>query len=301
MKIKTATGLSAVILAFAAAQAQAQFPGRGPALPEIPLEDLPYTNNIAKNPSFEKGLEENPLEGWVLRAVNGGDAKCAFLPANSTIKPFDGKKALHLRCKSPVKFSPKIAADPDWGAFIHGANGGKGAATASVTQRFPVVPGKLYAMRFRYVGGEDFSKMEINPGPDRGYCRLTVKANWIPEKGKKFETAQTGIILQSPSPAAQISKPTTEWTTWAMPVIPSPTEVAAAAEKAKAQKKPYKPPTPKFLKAPENAAFATVTISLECLKEKVKPEVFVDKFEFAEVTLPQNPAAAAAAAAAAAK
>lgn len=290
------TALPALLLAavMAAPSAVAQFPAMrgapGAAAPQIAPQDLPYTNNIAENPGFEKGLASDPEKGWVERIKNNAEAKCAFVPPNAGFKAFEGKKALHLKIKSPVKFQPKFLNDPNWGAFVASANNGKGASLAGVSQKFPVVPGRLYALRLRW-RSEGLHKTNVDPGPDRGISQFEIDGTWLPAKGKKMEAS--GQFKAKP-----FTTDASEWTTFAMPDL-----VAAAAQAAKTKKMP----NVAFIRPPKDAAFLMLNLKLNCCAPNVKPEVWIDQFELAEIDLdelkaallPSLPAAAAQAAAAA--
>lgn len=259
---------------FAASPVFAQFPAQGfpgatfgqQAQLAVAPQDLPYTNNLVSNPGFEKGLGDDPAKGWASRIKNDAETKAATIMPNAGFQAFEGKKALHLKIKSPVKFPSKFLDDPNYGTFLQTANKGKGPNAATVLQTVPVTPGKLYALRFRWRGSE-LRKPSVDPGPERGYAQFEFKGTWVPAKGKKPET-----LPQVKMPP--IWTDSAEWKTVALP------DLAAAAMVALKTKKP---PQPAFIRAPQDVSAITLSLSLTSCTPGLKPEIWVDRFEFAEV------------------
>lgn len=263
--------------------------GQGPALPAVAVADIPYTNNVVENGSFEKGFDKDPRKGWMERESDGAEAKnVAYQPNNpSSVQPADGRKALKLGVKKPTRYSPK-QMNGDWSSFLSVP-----AVSAGVTQIVEVKPGAQYALRYQW-RGTGFYPTETMAGPNRGQMTVSVAIVWLgsnmrPIEKDKMEASefsfQQNLAL---STASAMKDSSAEWKTYAYPAIPTPEEILSKKKKI-----------PSFPTAPKTAKYARIVIGLTSKSPKEKPELWIDKFEFSEVPpvpipLPEAPEAPAA-------
>ena len=267
------------ILCAAPASALAQWFGQPPAVPAAPAapavapEDVPYTNNIVANPGFEKGFEKDSKSGWTFSGVNGVEAKFETAAPNKPVAPFEGKKSLRIFVKDAVKIPTKALKGP-WDEFKRSANDGKGSAKGSLVQLVPVRPGATYALRFRWRASGLYSHNA--PGPDRGLVHMNIRTVWCDKSGRGMWNDDSAKLC----PSEQIITDSAEWATFSWPKLTGPQELP----------RPTRNRT--LFTAPNNAAYLRIEISLECLRPKVKPEIWLDQFELAEQ--PPKPAAGAA-------
>ena len=144
--------------------------------------ELPLGPNLLKNGDFEEPLAAAPEAGWAITtAKNGGAA------AVSSVR-YSGSHSLLLQQTAPVSFTPEAFNLPDYGAFIHSANGGQGSGYTEIRQQVSVVAGHKYALRFHlrtldFPGGENKA-----PGPQRGYVSLMCWIHWDPDAGHEWVT-----------------------------------------------------------------------------------------------------------------
>ena len=106
--------------------------------------------------------KEEMDKGWyVTRAVGGSDATL------SQESPRTGHQSLLLETPIAVTFPPEQFQNPDFRAFLHSANGGKGGGEANVCQRVSVTGGHLYDFRYHF-RSEDLQTELQRPGRPRG-------------------------------------------------------------------------------------------------------------------------------------
>lgn len=135
--------------------------------------EMPLGPNLLKNGDFEQPLAATSDAGWaVTNARNGGTATVAAGVG------YSGGHALLLQQTTPIAYAADAYTLPDYGAFIHSANGGKDGGYVEIRQRVPVTGGHKYTLRFHlrtldFRGGE-----KKDPGPGHGYDALGTSVRW---------------------------------------------------------------------------------------------------------------------------
>ena len=148
---------------------------------------MPLGPNLLHNWSFEDPFVTSAQDvdkGWFIsQAVNGNDGQM------STEAPYSGHQSLLLKASAPVVFPAEAYNNPDYGAFIKSANGGKGFGEVQVRQRVKVIPGHQYSMRYQY-RSENYVPERKVPGNPRGYVAFAGRIEWVcpppsPNRGKR--------------------------------------------------------------------------------------------------------------------
>jgi hypothetical protein len=220
---------------------------------------MPLGPNLIQNGGFEEALvnsAQDMAKGWfVTRAVNGNTATL------STDSSYSGHRSLLLQAASPVVFTPEAYNNPDYGAFLSSANGGKGIGEVEVRQRVSVIPGHRYSVRFffrseNYAGGGERKAA----GRPRGYVGFAAGIAWncpppSPNRGKQTPVA-------NPFVNGSIARPIPDWYTVYNP-------------------QPSAPPSP--YTAPEGCNAADLVLDLRNASEDM-PRFYVDDVEFVDVT-----------------
>lgn len=244
----------------------AQPPGPAP-------DDWRYAGNLVQNGDFEKNLVSRPDKGWSANTWRGMDADADSCPRHGPDAAVDGKKALHFQVKKTVNYSSSELNADDWDKFRKGGkvqdgkNTEEGPPGGEVVQDVPVRPGAKYAIRFRWrSSGLYFSGA---PGRDRGEVVATFSGEWRDKRGEKIPADPA---FPGPHWRKFQRDPKEGWET-----VRDPDFDQAARNKKE----------PAVLVAPPGAAFVRLRFSFVCRREKVKPEFWVDRFEFAE--LPEAP------------
>jgi hypothetical protein len=169
---------------------------------------MPLGPNLLQNGSFEAPLvnsAQDVTRGWFVdKAVNGNNA---FISSDST---YSGHQSLQLKAVSPTVYTPDAWNNPDYGAFIKSANGGKGVGEVEVRQRVSVIAGHQYSFRFafrseNYTGGGEIRK----PGHPRGFVSFVSRIEWFcpppsPNHGKQVPVA-------GPYDTTSILRPIPDW------------------------------------------------------------------------------------------
>jgi len=137
---------------------------------------MPLGPNLLYNWSFEDPFVTSAQDmdkGWFIsQAVNGNDAQ------TSTEAAYSGHQSLLLKASVPVLFPAEAYNNPDYGAFMKSANGGKGIGDVQVRQRVKVIPGHQYSMRYQY-RSENYMPERKVPGHPRGYVAFAGRIEWI--------------------------------------------------------------------------------------------------------------------------
>jgi hypothetical protein len=215
---------------------------------------MPLGENLLRNGGFEEPLVDSKEEmdkGWfVVRAVGGSDATL------SQQSPYTGRQSLLLETPTPVTFPEEQYKNPDFRAFLHSANGGKGGGDVNVCQRVSVTGGHLYDLRYHF-RSEDMQTEMKRPGHPRGYIGFQCWIDWFclpPHRGSR-KSCGGSAHLQPTQP---------EWQTvfdfnhgWDLP---------------------------KTYTAPDDAIAANVTFHLATMAADHLPKVFVDDVEMVDVT-----------------
>ena len=247
-------------------------PGNGGAVPPASPEDVLYEANLLANPGFEKGgFERDRTKGWGVLLENGMEAKIESAAPNKPVQPFAGRKALRILVKDPAKYSSRDLLG-DWDSFAKGANGGKGPPKADLVQFVRVKPGSKYALRFRWRASGLYSAAA--PGPDRGLVNVTVRCEWN-DANLRYIQGQSSTM---PNEAAALPGDSDEWATWAFPNYAPDAKLPFS----KAKNIPFV--------APGGAVYARIRIRFTCQRPKVKPEIWLDQFEFVEIPPGVDPA-----------
>ena len=259
-----------------------------PAAPQIAPADIPYTNNVARDPGFEHGFEKDLRKGWVEQGTEGAEMKFISLAPNGAAKgpvaPSEGRKALKIAIKKPAKYSGK-QLNGTWGEFL-----AVKPVAGGVSTLVPVKGGAEYAFKFDWCG-LNFFQQETSPGPNRGLMAAGIYLTWLGKdmKGLPKDKVEERDLLILNSIAIDSKKVlaagSDTWKTYAYPRIPPPEDLASGKAKR-----------PGFLKAPEGAAFVKVRFGLASQHNKAKPELYIDNFVWAEnPQVPAPPAKPAAA------
>lgn len=262
--------------------------------PQVNLADLPYTNNVAQNPGFERGLEKDPSKGWFEQASEGAEIKMISAAPNAaagSVQPATGRKALKIAIKKPAKYTGK-QINGSWSEFLTVR-----PVAGGVSQIIPVKGGAEYALKFDWCG-TGFFDQDTAAGPDRGIMTAGIYLQWLGKDkknlsgeklDKNFLHAANAIMLNSQAALASGSE---TWKTYAFPKIPAPEDLVSG----KAKK-------PGFIKAPPTAAFVKIRLGLASQNAKARPALYIDNFVWAENPQVAEPAPkqAAPAAPAAAK
>ena len=218
---------------------------------------MPLGSNLIRNGSFEDPLVASPQDenkGWFIdRAVNGNDA------AVSAETPFSGHESLLLKASVPVAFPPDAYNNPDYGAFLRSANGGKGVGEVEIRQRVTVIPGHRYSMRFRF-WGPTYPGERKNVGHPRGNIVLSSRIEWICPPPSPNRGMKTSVFV--PYDNFSTEKPLPDWYT-----VYNPQGLA--------------PPAPYM--APDGAAAADIVFYFRNATDSL-PKFFVDNVEFVDVT-----------------
>jgi len=193
-------------------------------------------------------------KGWFIsQAVNGNDAQ------TSTEAAYSGHQSLLLKASVPVSFPAEAYNNPDIGAFIKSANGGKGIGRVQVRQRVKVIPGHQYSMRYQY-RSENYMPERKVPGHPRGYVAFAGRIEWVcpapsPNRGKWTPVGDqytTNLVDRSISDWYAVYDP-----------------------------QRFAPPTP--YTAPEGAVAADIVFDVRNATDGL-PKFFFDDVEFVDVT-----------------
>ena len=169
---------------------------------------MPLGANLLRNGSFEDPFvtsAQDVVKGWYIsRALNGNNAMM------STESPYSGHHSLLLWATAPVIFSPEAYNNPDYGAFLKSANGGKGIGDVEVRQRVKVTPGHQYSVRFlfrseNYPGGGERKAA----GRPRGFVAFSGGIEWICTPPNRCK--MTGVA--DPFNNGSINRPIPDWYT----------------------------------------------------------------------------------------
>ncbi|HUA97810.1 MAG TPA: hypothetical protein VMA34_05745, partial [Terracidiphilus sp.] len=220
---------------------------------------MPLGPNMLQNGSFEEPFvtaAQDMSKGWyITKAVNGNNA---FMTNES---PYSGHQSLVLKATAPVAYTPEAYNNPDYGAFLKSANGGKGIGDVEVRQRVSVIPGHQYSVRFVFRSeGYPAVGERKTPGHPRGFVAFTGRIAWVcpppsPNRGKLTTVA-------SPYENGSIYRPILNWYTVYNP-------------------QGFAPPAP--YTAPDGAVAADLVFELRNATDSM-PKFFLDNVEFIDVT-----------------
>jgi hypothetical protein len=148
---------------------------------------MPLGPNLIQNGGFEDPFVQSAQDinkGWYIsQAVNGNNA------VMSTESPYSGHQSLVLKASVPVNFPPEAYNNPDYGAFLKTANGGKGFGYVEVRQRVAVRAGHQYSVRFKFRTNQTYPGDRQAVGHPRGYVIYASQIEWVcpppsPNRGK---------------------------------------------------------------------------------------------------------------------
>lgn len=243
--------------------APAAAPGGDAAAPALAPEDLIFTNNVVRNPSFEKGFERDARKGWRDTTYNGMDVDCDSGPKNKPESPPDGKKALRMAVKKTVNYSGGELRG-DWDRFWKAGNDGSGPPSGNVVQLVPVRTDRVYALRFTWRSSGLYENRA--PGRERGVVEGVVNCTWCDRKGEPI-AADTDF----PTPRYRSFKKDPKepgWTTTSDPDLSAQGRLSN--------------PNQVFYAPPPGAEYLRIEFRFACRREKVKPEFWVDSVILSE-------------------
>jgi hypothetical protein len=219
---------------------------------------MPLGPNLLKNGGFEDPFVASAQDldkGWYIsQSVNGMDA------VMGPEAPFSGHQSLLLKASAPVTFPAEAYNNPDFGAFIKSANGGKGIGRVVVRQRVKVIPGHQYSMRYRY-RSENYAPERGGVGHPRGYNAFFGWIEWVcpppsPNRGKLTAVGDRYTTNLA-------DKSISDWfTVYDVQV--------------------FAPPGP--YTAPEGAIAADIVFDVRNATDGPLPKFFFDNVEFVDVT-----------------
>jgi ferric-dicitrate binding protein FerR (iron transport regulator) len=165
--------------------------------PGAPPQARTLAESPLRNPGFEQPLGDGDLGDWRLDVRNNeGRARLVGEIHRG------GLQSLLLEQPVPVVFPPDAFAWPSWQEFVNSPHGGRGHA--SVSQHFPVQPGRTYAVGFHW-RSQGLRREDQRPGPERGFVLFDVQLYFNRDHGGNRIQAIT--LLHAGDDAA-------EWTAW---------------------------------------------------------------------------------------